>query len=203
MKSVATTGNNQNGKSLTISGGLGTGNGVPGSVSITSAQPVAGQSDPHSAVTVASFASEGPTFNFGGVQNLVNDESVGDKVFFGTGQTVKGKLYSLNTSGAWVLADADAESSTATLLAVACGGDGSGNAQDGQIHGMLVRGFVDNASHLTGTYNEGIPIYVGLTAGNMTVTRPSAAGDVVRIVGYACAAANVIYFNPSADYIQL
>ena len=69
---------------------------------------------------------------------------------------------------------------------------------------MLIRGFIDNASALTGTYNEGIAVYVDTaTAGNMTVTRPSASGDFVRVLGWCGATANVIYFNPSNDYIEL
>ena len=122
-------------------------------------------------------------------------------MFFGTGQTVKGKLYYLNTSGAWALADTDAEASTAALIAVACGGDGSGSANDAATHGMLIRGFIDNASYLTGTYNEGVPVYVDGTAGNMTITRPTSG--FVRVIGWCCATANVIYFNPDNTYLEL
>lgn len=195
------SGDNQAGKNMTIAGGLGTGTGVPGSVSITSASPTGSGTGAHTAVTVAQFASEGPTLNYGGVSTLVDNEAVGEKVFFGTGQTVKGKLYYLNTSGAWALADTDAEASTAALIAVACGGDGSGSANDAATHGMLIRGFIDNASYLTGTYNEGIPVYVDGTAGNMTITRPTSG--FVRVIGWCCATANVIYFNPDNTYLEL
>ena len=201
VKAADESGTNIDGKTVTIGGGLGTGTGVPGSVSITSAIPTGSGTGAHSAITVAQFASEGPTFNYGGVANLVNDEAVGDKIFFGTGQTVKGKLYYLNTSGAWALADTDVEASTAALIAVACGGDGSGGANDAATHGMLIRGFIDNASYLTGTYNEGIPVYVDGTAGNMTITRPTSG--FVRVIGWCCATANVIYFNPDNLYLEL
>ena len=198
ITAAAESGTNTSGKTLTIGGGLGTGTGVPGSVSITSASPTGSGTGAHTAVTVAQFASEGPTLNYGGVANLLDNEAVGEKVFFGTGQTVKGKLYYLNTSGAWVLADADAEASTAALIAVACGGDGSGSANDAATHGMLIRGFIDNASYLTGTYNEGVPVYVDGTAGNMTITRPTSG-----FVSWCCATANVIYFNPDNTYLEL
>ena len=201
ITAAAESGTNTSGKTLTIGGGLGTGTGVPGSVSITSASPTGSGTGAHTAVTVAQFASEGPTLNYGGVSTLVDNEAVGEKVFFGTGQTVKGKLYYLNTSGAWVLADADAEASTAALIAVACGGDGSGSANDAATHGMLIRGFIDNASYLTGTYNEGVPVYVDGTAGNMTITRPTSG--FVRVIGWCCATANVIYFNPDNTYLEL
>lgn len=201
ITAAAESGTNTSGKTLTIGGGLGTGTGVPGSVSITSASPTGSGTGAHTAVTVAQFASEGPTFNYGGVANLLDNESVGEKVFFGTGQTVKGKLYYLNTSGAWALADTDAEASTAALIAVACGGDGLGSANDAATHGMLIRGFIDNASYLTGTYDEGIPVYVDGTAGNMTITRPTSG--FVRVIGWCCATANVIYFNPDNTYLEL
>jgi hypothetical protein len=70
---------------------------------------------------------------------------------------------------------------------------------------MLIRGFIDNASNLTGTFDEGIPIYIDdQNSGKMTVTRPDSAGsDVVRIVGYATNTANVIYFNPESTFIEL
>ena len=201
ITAAAESGTNTSGKTLTIGGGLGTGTGVPGSVSITSASPTGSGTGSHTAVTVAQFASEGPTLNYGGVANLLDNEAVGEKVFFGTGQTVKGKLYYLNTSGAWALADTDAEASTAALIAVACGGDGSGSANDAATHGMLIRGFIDNASYLTGTYNEGVPVYVDGTAGNMTITRPTSG--FVRVIGWCCATANVIYFNPDNTYLEL
>ena len=201
ITAAAESGTNTSGKTLTIGGGLGTGTGVPGSVSITSASPTGSGTGSHTAVPVAQFASEGPTLNYGGVANLLDNEAVGEKVFFGTGQTVKGKLYYLNTSGAWALADTDAEASTAALIAVACGGDGSGSANDAATHGMLIRGFIDNASYLTGTYNEGVPVYVDGTAGNMTITRPTSG--FVRVIGWCCATANVIYFNPDNTYLEL
>ncbi len=203
LTAVTESGTNTNGKKVTIGGGLGTGTGLPGAVEISSGIPTSSGTNAHSATTIASFGTYGPTFNYGGVDALANDEAVGDKVFFGTGQTVKGKLYYLDTNGAWVLADADAEVSTASMLAVACGGDGSGNANDALTNGMLIRGFIDNASAIDGTFDQGDPVFVSLTAGNMTMTKPSASGDFVRCIGFACATANVIYFNPDNTWIEL
>ena len=205
MSAFAVTGNDSNGKTLSLQGGLGTGTGVPGTVEILSGIPTQSGNNAHTSTPVAIFASEGPTHNFGGVTNLVNDESVGEKVFFGTGATTKGKLYYLTTSGAWAEAQANDVAKSAALLAVACGGDGSGNGPDAATHGMLIRGFIDNASNLTGTFDEGIPIYIDdQHSGKMTVTRPASAGsDVVRIGGYATNTPNVIYFNPESTFIEL
>ena len=203
ITAVAKTGTNIAGKKITIGGGLGSGTGAPGDVDISVGIPTASGSNAHTATTAATFSTYGATFNYGGVDNLPNDTAVGDKVFFGTGQTVQGKLYYLDTNGAWVLADADAEVSTASLLAIACGGDGSGNANDAATNGMLIRGFIDVASNVDGTWDQGDPCFVSLTAGNVTFTKPSAAGDYVRVIGHACATANVIYFAPSNDWIGL
>jgi hypothetical protein len=200
---TTTSGTNTAGRQLTIGAGLGTGTGAPGEVVITAGIPTSSGSNAHSATPIASFGTFGPTFNYGGVDNLADNEAVGDKVFFGTGQTVKGKLYYLDTNGAWVLADADAEVSTASLLAVACGGDGSGNAHDAATNGMLIRGFVDNAGFVDGTWDQGDPVYVSLTAGQMTFTRPSAGGDFVRCIGFACATSAVIYFAPDNTWLEL
>ena len=66
---------------------------------------------------------------------------------------------------------------------------------------MLVKGYVRSTAY---TASTGDILYVSTTAGAITATAPSAAGDVVRIVGYQLDATNdVIYFNPSNDWIQL
>lgn len=114
----------------------------------------------------------------------------GDIVTFGTGTVSAGNLYYLNGSGAWTAADADAESTSTGMLAIALGsavGDG-----------MLVRGYVRNSSWTQAT---GDILYVSQTAGGITSTAPSASGTVIRIVGYMInATSDQIYFNPSNDW---
>ena len=57
---------------------------------------------------------------------------------------------------------------------------------------------------MTGTFNEGVPVYVGsTTAGNMQITAPTGNGDFVRIVGWCTELDNVIYFNPSATWVKV
>ena len=69
---------------------------------------------------------------------------------------------------------------------------------------MLVRGFFDVASYLTGTFVQGTAVYISeTTTGNIDVAAPAGSGDFVRIVGHATNTANVIYFNPSQDWIEL
>tara|TARA_R110000824_G_scaffold151308_1_gene322285 strand:- start:9076 stop:9999 length:924 start_codon:yes stop_codon:yes gene_type:complete len=137
---------------------------------------------------------------FHGYVDWLNDDTGGgESVTFGSGTTVAGKLYYLNTSGQWVDADADAVASGASqLLGIALGTDPS-------THGMLIRGFFQmTATGLTGTWNEGIPLYVSTDAAKIQVTAPSATGDFVRVVGYCGAGTtNMIYFNPDGTYIEI
>ena len=129
-----------------------------------------------------------------------NDTGGGEVVLFGAGpgggSTTAGKLYYLDTDGQWELADADGLTTSGVLLAIALGTTPG-------THGMLIRGFFDMHSNFGGTFNEGIPVYVSTTAGEVTVTAPSGTGDIVRIVGFCTTTANVIYFNPSNNTLEL
>ena len=129
---------------------------------------------------------------------LAGDTGGGEVVKFGTGSLTAGKLYYLNSSGAWTLTDANAVASGASqLLGLALGTSAT-------THGMLIRGFFDVASYLTGTFVQGAAVYISeTTTGNIDVAAPAGSGDFVRIVGHATNTANVIYFNPSQDWIEL
>ena len=132
--------------------------------------------------------------------SLANDTGGGEVVTFGAGpsggSTTAGKLYYLDTDGQWEEADADALASSGVLLAIALGTSPS-------THGMLLRGFFDVHSYFIGTFNEGVPVYVSTTAGSISVNAPSGGGDIVRIVGFCTTTANVIYFNPSNNTLEL
>jgi len=132
---------------------------------------------------------------------LSNDTGAGDVVTFGAGpsggSTTVGKLYYLDDAGQWEEADADAPATGGSqLLAIALGTTPS-------THGMLVRGFFDVYSNLVGTFDQGVPVYVSTTAGNIAIAAASATGDFVRVVGYCTDTANVIYFNPDGTYIEI
>ena len=106
-------------------------------------------------------------------------------------------MYYLNTSGAWTQTDADVTTAGGSqLIGIALGSSASSN-------GVLLRGFFDMTSYFQGTFNEGIPVYISTTAGNVTVTQPSGTNDFVRVVGYCTTTANVIYFNPDGTYIKI
>ena len=202
VSATATSGTNQDGKSITLGGGLGTGTGVPGSVEIASGIPTSSGSNAHTATPVAIFDTFGVTSNFGGVANLVNDTGVGEVVFFGTedsGQNAQtlaaGRLVYLDSNGIWKYADADAEVSTNSLIGIALG--------DAVNVGILLKGFFKLNSYIEGSFAKGAPCFVSENAGSVDFVKPSAVGDHVRILGYGTDTTNVIYFNPSSTTLTL
>jgi hypothetical protein len=138
--------------------------------------------------------------NHGYLDWLSSDTGGGDWVTFGTGTTVAGKLYYLETSGVWTETDADHASGKAgdwQLLGIALGTDPS-------VNGMLLRGFFQMTTYLVGSWAAGQALYVSTTAANIAATAPSVTGDFVRVVGYCCAATtDLIYFNPSSTNIVI
>ncbi len=71
---------------------------------------------------------------------------------------------------------------------------------DNDVNGMIMKGFVYLATDPGGS--AGDVVYLSETANQLTTTAPTTASAVVRIVGYKVAT-NVVYFNPSHDYIVL
>jgi len=70
---------------------------------------------------------------------------------------------------------------------------------------LLVEGVVKVSSN-TGwsTAKKGEALYMSTTAGAVTTTAPSTAGEFVRVVGHVVDASNsTIYFRPSPDWIEL
>ena len=125
---------------------------------------------------------------------LSNDKGGGDVVTFGTGSLTAGKLYFLNSSGAWTETDADAISTSDGLLAIALGVAPS--------DGMLLRGFFDAHTYLS-NFTSGLSVYISVTAGAMDTAVPSGTDKVVRCVGYCTSTANIIYFNPGSTTLEL
>ena len=119
----------------------------------------------------------------------------GDVVYFGgTTSMDAGKIYYLNSSGNWALADADAESTAKGMLAVALG-----SASD--TNGMLIRGMVTLDTD-PGTIGD--TLFLSTTAGVATSTAPSGNGDIVRVIGYCLDSTNgQIYFNPDGTFVEV
>jgi hypothetical protein len=125
---------------------------------------------------------------------LSNDTGGGEVVTFGTGNLTAGKIYYLNSSGAWTETDADAAATSDSLLGIALGSAPS--------NGVLLRGFFDATTYLS-NFISGLPVYLSATAAAMDTTQPSGTGDIIRCVGYCTNTANVIYFNPESVYLEL
>ena len=109
----------------------------------------------------------------------------------GTGTSTAGKGYYLNSSGNWAQAtNATASTASYGLLGVATG-------TDTDVDGMCIRGFIYMATAPGGSVGD--PVYL-TTSGDVTTTSPTA--NIVRVVGHKVGT-NVIYFNPSLDWIEL
>jgi len=104
-------------------------------------------------------------------------------------------LVFLGSGGKWLEADADATSTSINLLGMALEAKTDGQAMNVALAGSFVRDDTFN-------WTPGVPLYVSGTLGAITATKPSGSGDVVRTVGYAVTA-DVIFFNPSSDYVTL
>ncbi len=128
--------------------------------------------------------------------DLSDNTGNGEIVTFGGGTTTAGKIYYLNSSGNW----AEAGVSSAAIggkgiLAIALGTSPSSD-------GMLVRGFFDAASYLTGTFTSGATVYLAANA-QLTTTAPSTSTEILRVAGVCTDTSKIIYFNPSADYLVI
>jgi len=104
-------------------------------------------------------------------------------------------LVYLNANGKWLEADADATGTSINLLGMALEAKSDGQAMNVALAGSFVR---DD----TFSWTIGVPLYVSGAIGEITATKPTGSGDVVRTVGYAVTA-DVIFFNPSSDYVTL
>jgi len=123
----------------------------------------------------------------------------GAEILFGISAetTTAGAIYVLR-SGTWTLIDADFPNRCRQLAAVAVGTDSA-------LHGMLIRGCVTLASVFTaGTDAEGIRVFASTTAGQATITAPSATGDTVRVLGYSLNAGDKkMFFNPDNTHVEI
>ena len=106
-----------------------------------------------------------------------------------------GDLCYLGSGGKWLLADADAEATAKGMLGISAEASTDTNPMITALAGSFVR---------DDTYNwtVGAVLYVGLTAGALTETAPSATGDIVRVAGYAVSA-DVVYFNPGSSWVEV
>ena len=123
--------------------------------------------------------------------------SAGDKGFnaetvtFYSNTVVAGGVYYLGSS-AWTFSDADAVSTSKGFMGVST----STNSNTG----MVIRGIVYVFADPGGSVGD--VVYLSTATGRLTTTAPTAAGDVVRIMGYKVGT-NLVFFNPSNDWVEL
>lgn len=117
-----------------------------------------------------------------------------------------GQICYRTTTGAWGLADATAAGVASTHMLGICLLDAPGV---GEPTSILTRGYVETTYIDSGSI--GTPLYMeALTTGSITFTAPSAAGNVVRVVGHvfwdSVEQTNgkwIISFNPDNTWIEL
>lgn len=105
------------------------------------------------------------------------------------------ELLVLDSSGEFVLADADDAATSTSMMAVALESASSSSALNVALAGSFVRDDTWNWASST-------ILYASTTAGVITDTAPTGTDDVVRVIGYATSP-DVIYFNPSGLWIVL
>ena len=131
---------------------------------------------------------------------LAAGEGGGSIMKYGTGTTVAGELYYLGSGAAWADTDANTPANGGLLIAIALGTNPSTN-------GMLLSGFIRIGSSLVnGTAVIGAPVYISTTAGEYDFTRPSSAGEFVRVVGYCVdidTSDILLYFNPDPTWVEI
>jgi len=107
-------------------------------------------------------------------------------------------VYLAAADSRWELADADA---AATAGPVQLGICVLAAAADGDPTTILRYGKV-RADAVFPALTVGAPVYVDVTAGDVTVTAPSGTADIVRIVGYGNTA-DELFFCPDNTFIEL
>ena len=129
--------------------------------------------------------------------STTTDENVGqgDILYFGGGSTTAGDLVYMTTAGQWASAQANATSTSTSMLGIALG-------TDPDVDGVLLKGTY-TLDHDVGN-NQGVPLYLSDgTAGQATATIPDSSGDVVRIIGYNLGDDDEIFFDPDKTWVEL
>ena len=130
----------------------------------------------------------------GDYTGITFDGTAGATVAFGD------VVYLDSADSEWKLADADAASTSGSVAIAICVSAGTdGNPVKLMTHGII------RADAGFPTLTIGAPVYIsttGTTTNTVTVTAPSGADDVVRVVGFGLTA-NEMLFAPSSDHITV
>lgn len=113
----------------------------------------------------------------------------------GYSSSAVGDLVYLDSAGTWQKADNTTSATTyGGLLGIALEVKASGNALKVALPGSFVY-----AAAIFPTFTVGAPVYMS-TAAALVVAQPSAANAAIRVIGWGIHA-DIIFFNPSPDYI--
>ncbi len=107
---------------------------------------------------------------------------------------VIGDVCYLNSAGKFAKIDADAEATSKGFCVMSTGTialDATGT--------FLIEGFIRDD---TWVWTIGAELWAPLTPGNPSATKPSVAGDIIRLMGYAYSA-DIIYFSPDKTYVEV
>jgi hypothetical protein len=97
----------------------------------------------------------------------------------------------------WELTDADNVTTTKPKLGIVV----LGAANDGSVTRILLFGKI-RADSVFPALTVGAPVFVDVTAGDISSTAPSGSADCVRIIGYGNTA-DELFFNPDQTWIEL
>ena len=116
-----------------------------------------------------------------------------------SGLTGGGLYYLRAADSIWAGAKADSKSNAKgmnQLLGMALGTNSEA--------GMLIKGWIRTTVGGAASNKVGLPVYISAASpGAVTTDQPSSSNNFVRIIGYVVDSSGVIYFNPSADWIEL
>ena len=97
-----------------------------------------------------------------------------------------------------------AQSATAAATGMLLMVTDAGTGDELVVEGVVRLSSTTTTALLPTNAKKGQPVYMSTTAGAVTNTAPSTAGDFVRVVGHVLDATNrTIYFKPSVDWIEL
>ncbi|MHA1805947.1 MAG: hypothetical protein ACTSX2_00060 [Candidatus Thorarchaeota archaeon] len=106
-----------------------------------------------------------------------------------------GKVCMLQGDGKYDPAIASSEATSNGRLAFAMD-----TLSDGDIGEFLIRGYIKDENW---SWTVGGIIYLSASSpGELTQTKPSSTGDIVRILGYAISQ-TVIWFDPDSSYVEV
>lgn len=119
----------------------------------------------------------------------------GELLKIGSAATTQGDVLYWNGTD-WAQAQANAVATSTGLIAIAHTTTSPATA------GVLHQGFVQLTGNPGGS--AGDVLYLDDSgAARMTQTAPTASGSIVRIMGYNIDGAGLVYFNPSADWLEI